>query len=237
MDEEPQTAGQSGAGCLTVLRYLLLIVVGGVLFLALVAGIGIWRTGDRFTESLDTLFNAPTPTPTIDIRSVVVKQIRDASELTTSVFAMETIAEASQSREILGIEVGETRLLYIGYGEVRAGIDLRELEVSDIQVNENTIRIRIPAPRVLDSKIDVNRSRVYDYDQGFLNLGPDAPALQTLAEQDALAKIVLSACENGILEDANEKAEVAIAQLLNVTGFNEVQVETQAAAQGACAGQ
>ncbi len=237
MDEEPQTTGQSGAGCLTVLRYLLLIVLGGVLFLVLVAGIGIWRTGDRFTESLDTLFNAPTPTPTIDIRSVVVKQIRDASELTTSVFAMETIAEASQSREILGIEVGETRLLYIGYGEVRAGIDLRELEVNDIEVNENTIRIRIPPPRVLDSKIDVNRSRVYDYDQGFLNLGPDAPALQSLAEQDALAKIVLSACENGILEDANEKAEVAIAQLLNVTGFNEVQVETQVAAQGACAGQ
>ena len=234
MNDERETSGQSRAGCLTVLRYVFFMIAGGVLFLALVAGIGVWQAGDRFAEGLDTIFNAPTPTPTIDIRSVVVKQIRDASELTTSVFAMETIAEASQSREILGVEVGETRLLYIGYGEVRAGIDLREIEVDDIEVTENAIRIRIPPPRVLDSKIDVNRSRVYDYDQGFLSLGPDAPALQSLAEQDALAKIVLSACENGILDDANQKAEVAIAQLLNVTGFNEVEVETQTPAGGTC---
>ena len=237
MSYEAKPTSQPRPGCSALFGYLLLMIAGGIIFLMLVTAIGVWQAGDRFAQGLDTILNAPTPTPTIDIRSVVVKQIRDASELTTSVFAMETIAEASQTREILGLEVGETRLLYIGYGEVRAGIDLREIEVDDIEVTDNAIRILLPAPRVLDSKIDVNRSRVYDYDEGFLSLGPDAPQLQTLAEQDALDKIVFAACENGILEDANQKAEVAIAQLLNVTGFNEVEVETQAPAQGACSGQ
>ncbi len=96
----------------------------------------------------------------------------------------------------------------------------------------DTIRIRIPPPRLLDSKIDVNRSRVYDYQQGFL--GPDAPQLQSLAEQEALDKIILAACENGILDEANQKAQLAISQLLSVTGFNDIDVEPQSPAPDEC---
>ena len=227
-----QSSRREGRGCLTLFAYFLLMVTGGIILLGLVAMIGIWRTGDRFVQGLDTMFNPPTPTPQIDIRSVVVKQIRNVSELTTSVFAMETVTEASQSKKLLGFEVGQTRLLYIGYGEVRAGIDLSEIEVEDIEVMSDTIRIRIPPPRLLDSKIDVNRSRVYDYQQGFL--GPDAPQLQSLAEQEALDKIILAACENGILDEANQKAQLAITQLLSVTGFNDIDVEPQSPAPDEC---
>ena len=227
-----QSGRREGRGCLTLFAYFLLMVTGGIILLGLVAMIGIWRTGDRFVQGLDTMFNPPTPTPQIDIRSVVVKQIRNVSELTTSVFAMETVTEASQSKELLGFEVGQTRLLYIGYGEVRAGIDLSEIEVEDIEVMSDTIRIRIPPPRLLDNKIDVNRSRVYDYQEGFL--GPNAPQLQSLAEQEALDKIILAACENGILDEANQKAQLAITQLLSVTGFNDIDVEPQSPAPNEC---
>ncbi|MGB0386957.1 MAG: DUF4230 domain-containing protein [Ardenticatenaceae bacterium] len=227
--------GNGGNGCMTWFGYLLLMITGGMILLALIAMVGVWRTGDRFVEELDTIFsvpNVPTPTPKIDIRSVLVTQIRDASELTTTIFTMETITEASQSQELLGVEVGETRLLYIGYGEVRAGIDLSEIEVEDIRVISDTIRIRIPRPRILDSKIDVKRSRVYDYDRGFL--GPDAPELQSLAEQEALDKIIAAACENGVLEAANERGELVMARLMSVAGFKDIEVQTQSPAPDEC---
>jgi hypothetical protein len=58
-----------------------------------------------------------------------------------------------------------------------------------VQVTNNTIQLRLPPPRILDSKIDVNRSSVYDYNRGFLGLGPDVgPQLQTLAQRETLKK-------------------------------------------------
>jgi hypothetical protein len=57
----------------------------------------------------------------------------------------------------------------------------------------------------------VQRSRIYQYDWGFLNLGPDtAPELQSLAQRQTLAKITAYTCEQGILDEANERAETAV---------------------------
>lgn len=234
MSDEYPRQSRSGGGCALWLGNFLLMGLGGLLLVALVVMIGIWRSGDRFMQGLDTMFNAPQPTPAVDIRSVVVRQVRGASELTTAVFAMETVADASQIRTLAGLEIGTTRLLYIGYGEVRAGVDLSELGTDDVEVVSDTITIRLPPPRILDSKIDVSRSRVYDYDQGFLGLGPDAPDLQTVAEQQALIQILEGACANGILKEANEKAQVAVTQLMSVSGYGQVIVEISPPAADAC---
>ena len=53
-------------------------------------------------------------------------------------------------------------------------------------------------------------------------------------KQEALDKIILAACENGILDEANQKAQLAITQLLNVTGFNDIDVEPQSLASDEC---
>lgn len=221
-------------GCGAVLMNFLLMVFGGILLLAVVFSFVFWRAGDRFFQGIDTMFNAPQPTPVVDVRSVLVRQIRGASELTTSVFAMEAIAPASRESTFAGVTIGETTLLYIAYGEVRAGVDLSQIGTESVEVISDTIYVTLPPPQILDSKIDVNRSYVYDYDEGFLDLGPDAPELQSLAEQEALQKIVLAACDQGILNDANERAETAVAQLLSVAGYSQVFVQTQPPAPGAC---
>ncbi len=110
---------------------------------------------------------------------------------------------------------------------MRAGVDLSALAAEDVAVSSDTLRVRIPPPRILDSKIDVNRSKVYDYNRGFLNLGPDvAPKLQTIAEREALQKIVAAACADGVLEKANNRARLVVTQLLK-QGSNKVTVETQ----------
>ncbi len=218
-----------------LLRNLMLMTTGGVVLIALLFGVGVLRSGTRFFEGLNAMFNAPQPKPQVDVRSLIVSQVRGASELTTAVFTMEAVVPTRQDRNLGGYTLGTTTLLYIAYGEVRAGVDLQDLKPDDVQIVNNTIQLTLPPPRILDSKIDVNRSTVYDYDRGFLNLGPDvAPQLQMLAQRETLKKIVTAACSNGVLAQANDRSQLVVEKLLNTAGYKQVEVKTQSPPPGSC---
>jgi uncharacterized membrane protein YphA (DoxX/SURF4 family) len=209
---------------------------GGLLILGIIIGIGLWRSGEQFVDGIKMALTPQPPEETVDVRTVVVQQVRGASELTTAIFAMEAVVPTTSSRTIANYEVGKTTLIYVAYGEVRAGVDLGELTAADVRVSGDTLRVSLPPPRILDSKIDVGRSDVYDYSRGFLGLGPDrAPELQDQAQEVALQKIIVAACEQGILQDASGRAEQVVTQLLINTGFETLEIESRPPAQTACA--
>jgi hypothetical protein len=219
-----------------LMRTISTAIVGGAIILGLTAGIGIWQSGDRFFEGLRVMLTPAPSEPEVDIRSLIVQQVRGASELTTAIFAMEAVVPTRSDRTLAGYVVGSTNLLYIAYGEVRAGVDLADITATDIHIQDNAIHITLPPPRLLDSKLDLSRSRVYDYDRGFLGLGPDnAPTLQERAQQEALRSIKAAACAEGLLEEANQRAELTVSQLLATAGFDPVTVTTQAATDSLCA--
>ena len=210
-------------------KTLLLWSFSGINLVMLLMLLSIWRTGDRTLNFIGNLFRLETTEEVADF-TPVVQRIKNIQELTTTVHTIETIVPASAERKLGDIPVATTRLLYVARGEIRAGVDLSELTVEDVVVSDRTIEINLPQAKILDSKIDVNHSRVYDYDRGFLNLGPDvAPQLQTLAQRETLVKIVNTACNEGILNSANLKAKEAITQLLMNTGYQQVKVNTTAA--------
>ncbi|MBW4519912.1 MAG: DUF4230 domain-containing protein [Scytolyngbya sp. HA4215-MV1] len=222
-------------GLPTLFKNVTLLTTSGAVLAVVIVGVGIWRSGDRILQDVKQFLMAAPPPPKVDVRSVVIQQIRDASELTTAVFVMEAVVPTSQDWVMGNVVVGKTRLLYIAYGEVRAGVDLSQLKVEDVQVTENNLRLRLPPPKVLDSKIDVNRSSVYDYDRGFLGLGPDVgPKLQELAQQEALKKITGAACKDRLLDKANDRAKLVVTQLLGVVKEKQIQIETQPASPNAC---
>ena len=230
-----QSEKQGDSMMLSLVKNFLLMASGGIVVAGLLVGIGIGRTGDRFLKTVNSLFNAPPPKPEVDVRSLVVRQVRDVSELTTSVFVMQAVVPSRQDQKVGGYAIATTTLLYIAHGEVRAGVDLGEIKPDDVQVINDTINILLPPPRILDSKIDVKRSQVYDYNRGFLGLGPDvAPQLQTLAEREALQKIVATACSEGLLTQANSRAKLVVTQLLSTAGYKDVEVKTTPPSQGSC---
>jgi hypothetical protein len=206
-------------------------LMGAAVIIGVAAGIGFWRTGDRFLEGARIMLTPATPEPQVDIRSIVVQQLRGASELTTAIFAMEAVVPTRSDRTLAGYVVGSTQLLYVAYGEVRAGVDLSQITVADVQFEgETAIEVTLPPPQILDSKLDLSRSNVYDYNRGFLGLGPDnAPNLQELAQQEALSKIEAAACTEGLLDEANRRAEITVGKLLSTAGFQSVRVVSQPA--------
>ncbi|MFM7425393.1 MAG: DUF4230 domain-containing protein [Elainella sp.] len=224
-----------------------LLTTGGLTMLGLVTlanlSANLGRTGGQFFSRLGNLFTVQEPPAQVDIRSLVVQQVRNASELTTAVYSMESVVPTSRERTLGGYVIGKTTLLYIAHGEVRAGVDLATLRPEDVQTAVQAtgttlgtgLTLRLPPPKILDSKIDVNRSKVYDYDRGFMGLGPDvAPELQELAQRETLAKIVETACTNGVLQSANDRAKLAVSQLLATAGYADITVEIQPPAADAC---
>jgi hypothetical protein len=219
------------------MKSLPLMLTGGVVVVSMLVGFEVSKTGDRFFKGLSDFFANRQPEPKVDIQSIIIQQVRNASELTTAVFTMQAVVPTSQDATMNGLVIGTTRLLYIAQGEVQAGVDLSQLSPQNVQVNDDSIRIQLPPPRILNSKIDVNRSSVYDYNRGFLNLGPDvAPNLQSLAQQEALKKVVQTACTSGVLQQASDRANLVVTQLLNSAGYQTVIVESQPVSQEQCLG-
>jgi hypothetical protein len=213
---------------LLILRTASTLMVGGAIVLGLILALGTLRSGSKFWAGIADLISPPPQKPEVDVRAVVVQQVRQVSELTSAIFTMEAVVPTRQERSLGSLPLGATTLLYIAHGEVRAGIDLSQLTAADVTVNDAGIQLRLPPPRILDAKIDVAKSKVYDYDRGFLGLGPDVGLeLQSLASQTALNKIVETACSQDLLKQANLRAEVALTQLLSTAGHKTVLVQAQ----------
>ena len=144
---------------------------------------------------------------------VVVKKVQSLKELHTGSAWIQTVVAYEEKNEVLGIPVGSAKMMYVAFGEVRAGVDLSELDDNQIWMNKDTIRVRLPAVKILDSKIDVDQSFVYDVRTSLI-LAPDTTLLQSDAERVALKKIVETAVEEGLLDVATENAVDVVRELL-----------------------
>ena len=218
------------------MKNLLFFLTGGFVSVAFLVLGGLAQKSDRLFATLDNLFKPPRTEITIPDSRILLKQIQSMQELTTTVYKLETIVPTSADFTWgQDWKIATTKLLYLAKGEVRAGIDLSQLTADDIQIEDDKISISLPIAKILDSKIDVKNSQVYHYDRGFLNLGPDvAPKLQTLAQQKTLAKLIARACEDQILEDANQQAKETIANFLTLTNQNKVEIISPDPSQQKC---
>lgn len=240
LDREPASAPpdiptaptESSGGCLRWAGGFLLVSIGAILLAVAIIAFGLYQQGERFISRAEELFQQPQPTPVIDTRAIIVEQLNGASELTTAKFVMETVVSQAQDRTIGPFTVGQTKLLYVAYGEARAGVNLDEITADDVTVVSDTVTIALPPPKLLDTSIDVDRSYVYDLQRSLL--GPVDPELQSRAERFARNKIEETACESDILGEANRNAEIAVRSLLRAAGFAEVNVETQPPAPDEC---
>ncbi len=216
---------------------LLWMLSGGAVAALLMVGFSNFQWGDRLVSAFNSLLTPAQPEPKVDVRSLVLQQVKESSELTTAAFTMQAVVPTEQDAAVGGFVFGKTKLLYIAHGEVKAGVDLSQITAEHVQVTGDAIRIQLPPAQVLDQKIDVNRSQVYDYNRGMLGLGPDVgPELQAMAQQEALKKITAAACEEGILQKASDRAKFVVTQFLNTAGYKTVTIEPSPSTPEACTG-
>jgi hypothetical protein len=175
----------------------------------------------------------------VDPGSLIVRQVRDVSELTTAMFEMDAVVPVSETGLIIvNIPITKSKLLYIAHGNVRVGVDLSEFQADDVQVEGDKITVTLPALKVLDSKLDLDHSKVYSYDRGFLGWGPDVVNLQAQAQREAIKKVEEAACQNWLIKTASDRDEKTVehllSQVLKDRGYREIIVKAQLPAEGSC---
>ncbi|MGG6262919.1 DUF4230 domain-containing protein [Leptolyngbya sp. AN03gr2] len=187
-----------------VLTLLALFCIG--LTLLHLTNLNIWRVfGLNITSNTTRIRQQP----------VTLQQIQKIGELTAIRWPVTQIIPVEQSNALFGVDYSTTKLLVIAQVDVTAGINVQTISPQMVQTTENTVTITLPPPQILATNFKTRHSKIYDYNRGFLGLGPDVgPQLQSLAQVRAVEQGTQAACNNGILEQANNQAESLTANLL-----------------------
>lgn len=176
------------------------------------------------------LSHANASTSLADPGSLIVRQVRDVSELTTATFEMDAVVPVSDK----GI-IAESKLLYIAHGNVRVGIDLSQFQEKNVQVAGEKITVTLPPLKILGSTLDLEHSSVYSYSRGFLGSGPDVVNLQTQAQREALRRVEEASCRNWLMKTAGERVQKTVEHLLSqVLKDKEIIVKAQLPEEGSC---
>jgi hypothetical protein len=163
-------------------------------------------------------FLEPTPTVVADPVSII-HEVRSLARLETIQYSVEKVITADSGRKELTALFGD-KLLFVAHGEVIAGMDFEKIQLGDITLNGKFVTVKLPKPEVLVTRLDNQKSYVYDRQTGLLvrqNI-----ELETLARQSAEQEINKTAVEDGILKQAQTNAENYLDRLIRSLGYEDV---------------
>jgi hypothetical protein len=160
----------------------------------------------------------------------VLLAVRDVGEYRAAAGDYEVIVDLAKDTglpdELLG-----SRTLFVAAGSVDAGVDLSGLDEEAVRVSQDGRRVVIVLPHatLYDPELDLERSYVYDHDEGLFNRiggmfsgGDDYEREAMLAGE---AKLAEAAGRNGALvRRAEENTAAILASLVKGLGFADADV-------------
>jgi hypothetical protein len=152
----------------------------------------------------------------------VVEQVQTLSDLVTVKYVMQKVEIVDSPPEsTLGKFIqGDNKVLLLAMGVVKAGIDLKKITPDDVTISGRVITIKLPPPRITDAYLDDSQTKVIERTTGFLrSLDKD---LEQTTRQYAVQDIRIAAQQNGILNDANDRARLELRSFLLEAGFERV---------------
>ena len=205
-------------------RRLPILIVG---MLGVVLGAAIVMIASRVTSDYAALgfWHALTARSSrIDLsRPAVVRRIQQLQRLETVVYSMDKIVVGQREGKILPDFLVGDRLLLLAQGQVVAGVDFSQLQLTDVSLDRKTIRVRLPAAEVFFTRLDSQNTRVYSRETGLLV--PVDPTLETEVRQQAEQQLHDAALQDGILNTAQQNARTTLAGLLKGLGFENVEFD------------
>ncbi|MFD1258237.1 DUF4230 domain-containing protein [Mucilaginibacter terrae] len=141
---------------------------------------------------------------------VMVEKITSMGKLELVKYSMKDVLEKKQVHTILPDE----RVLFVAVGEVTACIDLTQVRKQDITGDSsgNTVTVLLPQPEICYTKLDHQRSKVYDVSGVILPSTTQAMIedIYKLAEK----RLLDNAREMKIIDKARENAQTIFKPLL-----------------------
>lgn len=161
------------------------------------------------------------PANTISVdQTAVIKEIQALNKLETASFTIEKIIEGGREGNAFQKVLFGDKILLIAHGNVVAGFDLSKIQSSDVAAEGSKLRVKLPAPEILYSRLDNEQTKVYDRKLGFLTKG--SATLESEARLAAEVSIREAACMGGIFEQASTNVKQQLGILFLSLGFSEI---------------
>ena len=183
----------------------------GFFFLAIALGLGVW-----LGTTLSHVAGVAPASRTYDT-AAILKQVQTLAQLVTVKYVMEKVVVLEDVRWY-----GESRVLLVAHGIVKAGMDLNQLRPSDLRVTGAKIRVTLPLATITDVYLDDQQTQVVERTTGLLRrIDKD---MEQNARRTAVDDLRRAARQSGILREANERARLQITCFLRQMGFEEIEI-------------
>jgi hypothetical protein len=190
-------------------------LVNVALFLAILLGLAlmIWVVLPRLALSGSS--------PKIYNTATLLKQVQTLSQLVTVKYVLEKVILLEDPKWY-----GESRVLMVAHGIVKAGVDLSEIRPQDIDldISRKKILLKLPPARVTDAYLDDKRTQIVERTTGILRAFDKD--LEQNARRQAVDDINRAARNSGILKDAEDRARAQLTNLFRQLGFEEVEIQS-----------
>lgn len=148
----------------------------------------------------------------------VLQRIRALNRLESSAFYIDTIIRTEKQGNWYALWQDSQKGIFIGKGNVVAGIDLDKLLEKNISVLNDRVVIQLPSVEILSVQLD--HIEVYDWRTGAFNLMPTDAAVLNAVQLEAKKQLLNQACQNGILEQARTRSQEQIEHLFTLAQVN-----------------
>lgn len=148
--------------------------------------------------------------------ATLLVRVQHLNQLVTVKYVLEKVVDFDDPKWY-----GDNKVLLVAHGVVQAGIDLAMLKPGDIQISGKKISLTLPPPRITDVYLDDHHTEILERSTGVLRTFDKD--LEQNARVIAVDELRRAAAQNGILNDAGERARVELTALLYQLGFTDVE--------------
>jgi hypothetical protein len=157
----------------------------------------------------------------VDIsQPTVIASIQRLARLESVVYTMDKVVEGDRTSQYLPDILTGDKILMIVHGQAVAGVDLSQVQASDVQIDGRSVVITMPAAQLLSVSLDNSKTRVYSRITGLLV--PADPNLESEVREKAEADLRQSALDSGILTTAEGNARATLTTMLHSLGFQQI---------------
>ena len=160
----------------------------------------------------------------------LLESVQDLSLFVAARGNFQVVVDYKEDRAYVPDFISSYHALFVGYGSVDAYVDFATLDQGAIQVSADgkEVTVTLPEPVLSDVRLDVNQSRVYSLDEGFLErvkgFVTDDMNRQGQLYQLAEEKILEAAKQSELVERAKDNTRIKLEGMLRALGYERVTI-------------
>ena len=163
---------------------------------------------------------SPSPTPTPTPTPIVIGSFQELGNLISVEYTLQTVVETQRERVF---PLGPERIILVAVGNIEAGIDLTQIEDSDIIIEGTSVTIMLPPAQVTSIELLPGETEIFDSQRGWLM--SEYEGLELEAMDKARSQLEHWAIDRvNILDQAEESAETQMENFLRRLGFKDIQI-------------